>query len=203
MFGVSEDDDPLVKYMEDPLGRYHRADGSPSVSPRNWSGRIRFEYADAFDEISRVGGHMLLSTSARFGLDMQMSSYQEDLLGTARNELWLGDFNVIYRFAQSERAQFRTGLGLNWLDDPIDTDIGFNFTYGADVFPRKPWILSATIDWGTIGSAELYSTRSQSAGTCTMGLRARRGLLSQSDGLGGPSYGSVHIWLKCYQNLNL
>ena len=49
----------------------------------------------------------------------------------------------------------------------------------------------------------VYSTRSQSAGTCTMGLRARRGLLSQSDGLGGPSYGSVHIWLKCYQNLNL
>ena len=159
MIGVSEDEDPLVKYMEDPLARYHGADGSLSVSPRNWSGRIRFEYADAFDEISRVGGHMLLSTSSRFGLDMELNCLQEDRLGTARDQLWLGDFNLIYRFAQSERAQFRTGLGMNWLDDPVATDFGFNFTYGADFFPQKPWILSATIDWGTLGSAELFRFR--------------------------------------------
>jgi hypothetical protein len=49
---------------------------------------------------------------------------------------------------------FRTGLGFNWLDDPIDTNFGFNFTYGADLFPRRPWVLSATIDWGTLGEAE-------------------------------------------------
>ena len=143
----------------DPLGRHHAANGSLSVSPRNWSGRIRFEYADAFDEISRVGGQMLLSTSSRFGLDMGMDHFREDLLGTARDRLWLGDFNVIYRFAQSERAQFRAGLGMNWLDDPVDTDIGFNFTYGADFFPHKPWILSATLDWGTLGNAELFRFR--------------------------------------------
>ena len=88
------------------------------------------------------------------------------LLGTsrrawrpARDGLWLGDFNAIYRFAQSERAQFRAGLELNWLDDPVDTDIGFNFTCGADFFPQKPWILSATLDWGTLGSAELFRFR--------------------------------------------
>ena len=102
---------------------------------------------------------MLLSTTSRFGLDMEMNRLQEDLLGTVRDELWLGDFNAVYRFAQSERAQFRTGLGLNWLDDPIDTDFGFNFTYGADFFPARPWILSATLDWGTLGSAELFRFR--------------------------------------------
>jgi hypothetical protein len=152
-------DDPLLKYMEKPLNPYHDADGSPSVNPRNWSGRIRFEYADAFDETSRMGSQMLLSTSSRFGLDMEMNRFREDLGGPAVDELWLGDFNFVYRFAQSERAQFRTGLGINWFDDPIQTDIGFNFTYGADFFPQKPWILSATLDWGTVGSAELFRFR--------------------------------------------
>jgi hypothetical protein len=33
---------------------------------------------------------------------------------------------------------------------------------------------------------------------CTMGLRARRGRLFQSDGLGSPSYGRFTTWLKCY-----
>jgi len=159
VYGVGEEDDPLVKYMEDPLAQYGGPDGPLSAGPRNWSGRIRFEYADELDDITRLGGSMLLSTTSRIGLDMEMHHFEETLIGTVRDELWLGDFNVVYRFAQSERAQFRAGLGMNWLDDAIDTDTGFNFTYGVDVFPEKPWILSATIDWGTLGSAELFRFR--------------------------------------------
>ena len=52
--------------------------------------------------------------------------------------------------------QWRTGFGFNWLDDPVDTDFGFNFTYGADWYPARPWVLSATLDWGTLGHAELF-----------------------------------------------
>ncbi len=192
---LGDDDDPLVKYMEHPLARYRRADGSLSVNPRNWSGRIRFEYADDFDDISRVGTHMLLSTSSRFGLDMEMNGFHEDLLGTARDELWLGDFNAIYRFAQSERAQFRAGLGMNWLDDPIDTDFGFNFTYGVDFFPARPWILSATLDWGTLGSAELFRFRT-SLGLIIDRVEVYSGYeyLDIDDSQTGSLMGGIRVW---------
>ena len=61
----------------------------------------------------------------------------------------------MFRFAQSPRSQWRAGIGFNWLDDPIDTNFGFNFTYGFDLFPRRPWVLSTELDWGTLGEAEL------------------------------------------------
>ena len=37
--------------------------------------------------------------------------------------------------------------------------MGFNFTYGGDFFPRKPWVLSTAIDWGTLGHAGLFRFR--------------------------------------------
>ncbi len=55
--------------------------------------------------------------------------------------------------------QWRAGLGFNWLDDEQATDFGFNFTYGVDVFPVRPLVLSAELDWGTLGSADLFHFR--------------------------------------------
>jgi len=136
--------------------------------PRRWSVRLRADYGDAFGGLQRVGGHLLLSTAARWGLDTEMTHLWERLPGGERDELWLGDFNVCYRFAQSERMQWRTGIGFNWLDDPAATDYGFNFTYGVDCFPKQPWVLSATLDWGTLGRAEQFRFRS-SAGVLIRG----------------------------------
>jgi hypothetical protein len=138
----------------DPL----RSDRWPA-RPRTWAARLRVEYATDFDDLQRIGGHLLLSTRTRFGLDTETSYFRERLPGDRHDHLWLGDCNVVYRFAQSEHAQFRTGIGFNWMDDPLDTNFGFNFTYGADFFPSKPWIVSSTIDWGTLESAELFRFR--------------------------------------------
>ncbi len=33
---------------------------------------------------------------------------------------------------------------------------GFNFVYAADFFPLKPWVLSTTLDAGTLGHAALF-----------------------------------------------
>ena len=96
------------------------------------------EYATDFDDLQRIGGHLLLSTRTRFGLDTETSYFQEQLPGDRHDHLWLGDCNVVYRFAQSEHAQFRTGIGFNWMDDPADTDFGFNFTYGPTSSPPNP-----------------------------------------------------------------
>lgn len=128
-------------------------------SSKTFSGRFTAEWAEQPGDMSRVGGRLQLNTTSRFGLDTQMDWLREPGSGPVDDELWLGDCNVVFRFAQSERAQFYSGLGFNWLDDPIDTNYGFNFTYGADFFPAKPWVVSSSIDWGTLGRAEQFRFR--------------------------------------------
>ncbi len=142
---------------------YDHVDGymTPCEGPwsRRWAGRLRFEYADTFDGMSRVGGHLLLSTTRGWGLDSAMGYLEEKLPGNTYNSLWIGDCNIIYRLSEDEKTQMRIGAGFNWLDDPIDTNYGFNFTFGMDFFHHKPWIVSGAIDWGTLGSAELFRFR--------------------------------------------
>ncbi len=123
---------------------------------RHWGGRFDVEYAEDFDSLSRLGSHLLVSTTSRFDLDAETHYFNESFGGAGRDHLWLGDCNLTFRFAQSEPIQFRTGVGINWLSDDTDTELGFNFTYGVDLFPCKPWVLSSSIDWGTLGSAELF-----------------------------------------------
>ena len=148
--------------------------GEGTSGARRWSGRLRSDYAEDFDDLSRVGGNLLLSTTSRFDLDIAMNHFEERLADKDRDRLWLGDCNLVYRFAQGSRVQWRAGLGFNWLDDPIDTDFGFNFTYGVDVFPVKPWVLSAVLDWGTLGSADLFHFRT-TAGVIIHGFEAYTG----------------------------
>lgn len=144
--------------------------------PRRWAARVRADYGDSLDDdITRIGGHLLLSTSSRWGLDTEMSYLKETFSGGGEDHLWIGDCNVVYRFAQSERMQWRTGLGFNWLDDPVDTDFGFNFTLGADFYPKKPWILSGTLDWGTLGHAEFFKFRS-TVGVILYGMETYAGI---------------------------
>ena len=131
-------------------------DSSTAGCACNWAGRFDVEYVASFDAVDKVGGHLLLETTSRFGLELRGQYLQERLRTGAQDQLWLGDCNLTFRFAQSNWAQFRTGLGLNWLADNVATDVGFNFLYGTDLFPRKPWVLSATLDAGTLGHAALF-----------------------------------------------
>ena len=107
--------------------------------PETFPFAIRFDadYVDAFDNLDRINGHLLISTASRFEFDARCQHLAEHLADGRQDQLWNGDCNVTYRFAQSEFAQFRAGLGINWLNDPTQTDLGFNFTYGADLSPRS------------------------------------------------------------------
>jgi hypothetical protein len=131
------------------------------VSPftKWWHIRARGEYAHDFDRLSRAGGHILFDTTSRFGFDTSFDYRQETSSSGPDDELWTGDFNFLYRFAQSEFVQMRTGIGGNWLSDEIGSDWGFNFTYGGDLMPLRPFILSTEIDWGRLGKAGLFHGR--------------------------------------------
>ena len=141
---------------------------------RRWSARLSAEYASELDDLERVGGRLLINTSSRFGLDTQMSYLEERLPDGRRDRLWLGDGNLIFRFAQSDWSEWRIGLGMNWLDDRERADYGFNFTYGVDFFSQRPWVISLDIDWGTLGRTGLFRGRA-TAGVVVWGMETYLG----------------------------
>ena len=150
------------------LGGFMVSDLTAHEPTYPWSLRLRSEYANDFDDLSRFGGNLLWESAGRFGLDTSLDYRREALDPQRIDDLWTGDVNLVFRFAQSERLMMRTGLGMNWLSDSVDSDFGFNFTYGGDWFPRKPWVISSTIDWGTLGHAALFH------GRATVGVNYRR-----------------------------
>ena len=123
------------------------------------AGRLSGEYAGNGDGLSQIGGQLLLSTAGRLGMDTQLHYFNEQFPDRGGDHLWLGDWNLVFRFAQSEHAEFRTGFGFNWLADSSDTNFGFNWTYGADFYPVKPWILSTSFDLGRLGDVGLFHGR--------------------------------------------
>ncbi|MDA7503538.1 hypothetical protein OAF98_02855 [Planctomicrobium sp.] len=119
--------------------------------------RFTAEYGNDFSGLERIGGRVQLDTQSRFGIDTEWNHWREEISG-GTDELWTGDANLIFRFAQSEKIQFYTGLGLNWMGGG-QSDVGFNFTYGFDWFPTDPFVIRSVLDAGTIGDADLYHSK--------------------------------------------
>jgi len=157
--------DRVPGYMvrEDRLPAYREGQGEwqtfPWCETRRISTRFRTEYGTTFGDLDRIGAHLLLESGSRWGIDAAVDFWEERLPGNLYDRLTLGDCNAVVRFAQSERMQWRTGLGFNWLDDDIDTNYGFNFTYGFDWYPVRPLVFSNTLDWGWIDEAGLFRYR--------------------------------------------
>ena len=136
--------------------------------------RLDVAYAETFNRLDSVNGHLLVETAPRFGLAASLNHLEERLSGGGRDHLDIGDCNFVYRFAQNQWAEFRAGLGFNWMNDAERTDLGFNFTYATDLYPRKPWVLSAEIDAGTLGDAGLFRFRT-TAGVVFHGVETYAG----------------------------
>jgi hypothetical protein len=126
--------------------------------PATTATRFALEYGHDLDNLQSVTGRVLWEHQMRFGVDGEIRYLQEegDFLD---DELAIGDLNFVYRFVQSERVVMRSGVGINWLIDEHDAEAGFNFTYGGDLFPVRPLVISSEIDWGTLGDAEVFQWR--------------------------------------------
>ena len=124
-----------------------------------FSARLAFEYGYDFDVLDRFAGSALVEWRNGLGFDASGHIYREELAAGGQDELSVGDVNVMWRMVETERTQWRLGLGVNWLADSIDTEAGLNFTLRADYFPVKPLILSGELDCGTIGSAGTFHGR--------------------------------------------
>lgn len=131
----------------------------PHVDSYPFSGRFAFEYGNDFDVLDRFAGSALIEWRSGLGFDASGHIYREDLDAAGQDELSVGDANLLWRMVQTERTQWRLGIGANWLADAIDAEAGLNFTLRADFFPARPLILSGEIDCGTIGSAFTFHGR--------------------------------------------
>jgi len=139
-------------YDDAPFARQHESRDDPNPP---LFGRIQWQGLTDFGDLSAFEGQALIETPWRLGIDTTFGRWQEDL-PAGDDQLWLGDFNIVYRFAESEDIHFRSGIGMNWLNDAVGSDTGFNFTYGIDYYPRRPWVVSTTFDLGTLGEAGLF-----------------------------------------------
>lgn len=148
---------PDWPYVDDLPGSLVKAteyDGST----HDWTGTLQAFSIQETDNIDRYGGRLVLESASRFGIDTE-SNYWVEPGSTGTNHLWTGDANLVFRFAESERVQFRAGVGVNWLADHGAAEAGFNFTYGFDWFPRKPWTVSTVFDIGRVGGGSLFHNR--------------------------------------------
>ena len=159
--------DDYEHYTEFPDFPY--ADGVPGAllidrefkgKTQSLSGNLQMFAVPGFDDLDRYGGRLVLESAARIGIDTETNYWRSTHSNGGVNHAWTGDVNLVFRFAESEHVQWRAGVGVNWLADQISPEMGVNFTYGVDWFPRRPWTVSSVIDCGTLGGSTLFHNRS-------------------------------------------
>lgn len=149
-------------------------DAPPGDVFRSWAGRFAIEDSNDFDGLNRLGGRLLLEGPARLGLQANGTWLRETFDCGCTDDAFLGDANLVFRFAQNEWVQMRAGVGGRLWTDRYQTCGGFNFTYGADFFPKKPLVISSQIDAGTLGRTGVFHVRS-TAGWMLRGWEAYAG----------------------------
>jgi hypothetical protein len=151
----------LCREWSGALGDERTASGTSlsDLGARHWSGQLLLENGNDFNGLNRLNGSLVLDTSLRLGLRTNWHYFNETLDGGRHDDLLLGDTNLTFRFAQNECASLYAGLGFRALTGPGQPHWGWNFTYGADVYPIKPIVISATLDVGSLGSATVFHVR--------------------------------------------
>jgi hypothetical protein len=125
---------------------------------RDWGGQISLENGNDFSGLNRTQARLVLDTSTRFGVQFRFDHFTEDLC-CRDDHLSLGSAELLYRFAQSDTVQVYAGLGARLVDGGARNRWGFNFTYGANLCPVRPLVLSFSLDAGTAGSAAYFGGR--------------------------------------------
>ncbi|MFO8070925.1 MAG: hypothetical protein R6V85_03525 [Polyangia bacterium] len=136
-------------------------DGGRTARPLSL--RLSAEYGHDIDDLYKPSAELLLSTSLRFGLQGGVTWFREETVDGV-DQLLVWDANAIFRFAQHEAVEMRSGIGARLMHDfqaAARIDAGFNFTYGLDIFPVDPLVLSASIDLGNLGYAFVAHGRGQ------------------------------------------
>ncbi len=158
-YGLMEDDyKSLTGFRADPYAcegedwGFLIIDQAQSLHASRWMGSLGLDYGTNFDALDTLGGEANVEHASRWGLGTRWRYFREDTR-PRRDTLSLGAVNLTFRFAQSPRLVFHSGIGLNWLADSADTDLGFNWLYDAQWCPAEPVVLQAGLEMGSLGDA--------------------------------------------------
>lgn len=121
--------------------------------------RVRSEYVYSIGGVHRPSAYALLDSSARVGLEAGWSHMTERLPNGRWDWMGLGDVNFVVRIVQHPRFQARAGLGWRYMYDAYGLVHGFNHTTELDIFPVRPLVISAGLDFGVLGYAFLLHAR--------------------------------------------
>ncbi len=121
-------------------------------------GRIRGEYGNDFDDLKRIRGQVLWTFNGRVGVDASVNSWQQKRSSPRTlGDFWTGDANFVYSMGAKYIAM-RGGVGAAWIKNK-NFDVGYNLTYGADLYLKRPFLASAEVDWGKITGDKLFHYR--------------------------------------------
>ncbi len=162
---------------EDAFADYPYADGHPGYI---LAGRTRSAGGAEFSAQPWVAAGMYLEGTAKYSggiriqspwrldLDANFSTLGKLQDGLIVDSLDFADVGVLFRFAQSDNAQWRVGLQAQWMRDGDRRDGGAALVYGFDLFPSDPIVLSTRFSIGPIGGT--WNLRAQQSLGITVGL---------------------------------
>ncbi len=107
-----------------------------------------------FDDLQWLTGDLMFErASSRLGLGGSLTQVFEGLPNGGTDELRIGEAHLLWRRLQSDRFQWRWGVGAVIVDDRRGTNGGLAGTAQFDWFVRSPWVVSGEYDLGRAGSA--------------------------------------------------
>lgn len=166
---------------------------------RRVGARLEAEGAYLFRGLWRTGVGARVGTP-RLDIDSQLSFYADV---PHRDALYLGDTSFNLAPVAEPRVVWRVGVGARYMLDARlpgpgshEYAMGWNVTTSLDAFPRRPFVISARLDRGTLYQTPVWRARA------TIGVVRERFELyagyehTQIDRvpLGGPALG-LRLWI--------
>jgi hypothetical protein len=124
-----------------------------------WSVQAQIENGNDFNGLNRLGTRVAVDTAWRLGVQTNWDYYQENLANGRSDSTVMGDTEMTFRFAQADWLRMYAGVGFRTMQDSRTDRWGFNATYGADIFPVWPLVISTSFDLGDLGDAFVFQAR--------------------------------------------
>ena len=128
-----------------------------------WGARGSLSIGADFDDLSQFSFSLLLQEPGSIGLDLSVTTLREqgfsESLFSFRDNLWIGDANLVFEPLCTSDVRARIGVGINWMADAYGSDAGLNLAAGLDWKLSEKLTLSAEGDIGTLGEADFWHGR--------------------------------------------
>jgi hypothetical protein len=125
---------------------------------KSWVYDIDNEYKIFRNENFGMGLNFDIRNRSRIEFQGEVNYISDLSVNGKIDKMYLGNANILFRFAQNQYLLMRSGLGVNAFLSKEDSYHLF-YSYSVDVYPIKPLYCSARIDLGLIGRTSFFRLR--------------------------------------------